>query len=165
MKRIIVAAVAAAALSSLSGCAAAHTDTAAAAPISTPTPSATPAATPADTLKTAIQGYSNAFLAGDTPGFLAYLHSDCSSHADQGGAVLAAASVHKMAAGATMTVDSVVVDGTRGRVGDWHLSTGAPDALRRALKASATASAKSMPWRYVGGEWYFRSTSCTGGKA
>lgn len=159
MKRTITAALAALALASLTGCATAKSEAAVAAPAASPEP----VASPADALKTAIQGYTGAFLEGDVAGTLVYLHKDCASDEDRGSAALAVASAHNMAKGATMTIDSVQVDGMRGRVGDWHLSSGAPDALRRALKASAAEQAESMPWRLVDGEWSFRSTTCAGG--
>lgn len=159
--RAVAALAAAAALAGLAGCTS-NGSPAEAAPVTAPAATTAPVVDKAAALKIAIQGYNDALLAGAIGGAATYLHSECNDD-DRGNFTLAAAQIVTMAKGAKVTIDSVIVDGGRGRVGDWHLSAGAPDALRRAMKESVAEQASSMPWRLVNGEWYFRPSTCTGG--
>ena len=119
--------------------------------------SASAASSPADALKVATQGYSAALLAGQPTAAAAYALPACGDvgRSSIASSALAAAA---MAEGATLTVDSVVVDGDRGRIGDWHMSPGAPDGLRRAL-LDGMADGR-LAWELVGGEWFYRANAC-----
>lgn len=156
MTRILTLAAAAAVGAGLTGCSAAHTEPASAAPVSAPV---APTAK-ADALLVAVQGYSESFLAGDVTALTSYLHPDCASAQDQRTLIAGAGAAPKPAKGLKLTVYTVEMSVDSGRIGNWHLSTGAPAKLKSRVKATVAEQAKGMPWRYVAGEWQFRPATC-----
>jgi hypothetical protein len=106
-------------------------------------------------LKTAIEGYANAQLAGDIAGVTGYLNPDRCTEDDKGTAAMAAGIMKDTAKGAKITITAVKIEGDRGTIGSYELSKGAPDALRRILKSADTDNKGRMGWAWVDGEWYF----------
>lgn len=106
-------------------------------------------------LKTAIEGYANAQLAGDIAGVTGYLNPDRCTEDDKGAASMAAGIMKDTAKGAKITITAVKIEGDRGTIGSYELSKGAPDALRRILKSADTDNKGRMGWAWVDGEWYF----------
>lgn len=100
------------------------------------------------------EGYANALLRGDGLAVAGHL-SDFCADVEQGDAVYAASVIARKAHGATLDVTSVVVDGDRGSVAGYRLSSGAPAALRKVF-SSAHGAAAAYPWRWVDGQWYFQ---------
>ena len=173
MKRIVVVAALVATAGGLAGCGRSHSPdegggAAAPAPNASGTPQAAapaapvappgsgapvPAADREAALRTAVEGYTNALLAANAPGMSGYFDRSCTP-SDIATTVYAAREVKVVAKGATVKVTGVVVHGDRGQMTTYELSPGAPDALRRMLKA-AQETEDADPWRYVDGEWYF----------
>jgi hypothetical protein len=158
LTRNLTLTAAAVAVAGLSGCTAAQTGSSTAAPVSTPVA----ARAKADALLVAVQGYSESFLAGDVSTVTSYLHPDCASPRDQRSVTTEASVAPRPARGTTLTVDTVEMSADSGRIGNWHLSGGAPDKLKTRVKTTAAEQAKGMPWRYVAGEWQFRPATCGG---
>ncbi len=104
-------------------------------------------------LMTAAQGYIDALLAGRLAGVLGYLDPKACDEEDETSYALTVGQISEVAEGAKMTITSVTVQGDRGGVRDYKLSDGAPDQLRRLVKASM-AESKQYAWNYKDGEWY-----------
>jgi hypothetical protein len=105
-------------------------------------------------LLTTVNGYVNAFASGQIAGILGYLDASCTD-SDISEIALGASQMSSIAAGARITFTSVVVQGDRGSSGDYELSPGAPDALRR-LMLELNNGIRTFPWNWMGGEWYYK---------
>lgn len=158
MTRILALAAAVAIAAGLTGCSAAHTAPAGAAPIPAPV---APAAK-ADALLVAVQGYSESLLSGDVLALTSYLHPDCAATADQKSLIAKVGAASEQARDAKLTVDTVEMSADSGRIGNWHVSANAPAKLKKRAQATAAEQAAGMPWRYVAGEWQFRPATCGG---
>lgn len=160
MKGITAALAATLTVAALTGCSSGPQ--AAAAPVAGATTPAKPAepapaanTSPREALRTAIQGYTDALTSGDSVGASAYIDPAC----DDSTLFLAAPMVAKTAKGARVIIDSVYLDGQGGGTDKWHLTPGAPDALRR-LVAKDVAGPRVHSFRLINGEWVKHPDPC-----
>lgn len=105
------------------------------------------------------EGYLNALLGGDVDDLLSYLDPACDG-ADPGFAV-AARWAEQLSGGATVAVAEVEIRGKRGSVTDFSLDGGslygdAEDDVRALITDETADGEQAFPWRFTGGEWYFK---------
>ncbi len=105
------------------------------------------------------EGYLNALLGGDVDDLLSYLDPACDG-ADPGFA-LAARWAEQLSGDATVEVEEVEIRGKRGSVTDFALDAGSPsgaaeDAVRALITDENLDGEQAFPWRFTGGEWYFK---------
>jgi hypothetical protein len=108
-------------------------------------------------LVTVAEGYLNALLGGDVDDLISYLDPSC--HGAHPGFALAARWAEQLSDGATVDVEEVEVRGRRGSVTDFSLDGAfgdAEDAVRRLITNEAADGEQAFPWRFTGGEWYFK---------